>query len=192
VLARDGNLLLSHTDPTKLAGPLLFTTTTTPGQAMDGIFYWTGKGLNWDVFGHGYDGDASACVPDANGYYTSNPGADNYYEWCGDHGKPLESKPFGLVGSGGPVTLPDPNILAAGPWYGGSPYLGPEATARAAGSTPIPPSGTVANDPTKEAGFAFMWHSHLERELTTNNAFPGGMMMMMLVDPRAFVINEAN
>ena len=35
-----------------LAGPLLFTTTTTPGQTLDGIFYWTGKGLNWDVFGH--------------------------------------------------------------------------------------------------------------------------------------------
>ena len=66
------------------------------------------------------------------------------------------------------------------------------ATGRAVGSTPIPPSGTVANDPTQEAGFAFMWHSHLERELTTNNAFPGGMMMMMLVDPREFVINEAN
>jgi FtsP/CotA-like multicopper oxidase with cupredoxin domain len=192
LLARDGNLLLSQSDPTKLAGPLLFTTTTTPGQAMDGIFYWTGKGLNWDVFGHGYNGDASACTPDANGYYTSDPTADNYFEWCGDHGKPLERKPVGLVGNGGPVTLPDPNVLAGGPWYGGSPYLGPEATARAVGATPIPPSGTVANDPTAEAGFAFMWHSHLERELTTNNAFPGGMMMMMLVDPRAFVINEAN
>jgi FtsP/CotA-like multicopper oxidase with cupredoxin domain len=192
VLARDGNLLLSQGDATRLAGPLLFTTTTTPGQTLDGIFYWTGKGLNWDVFGHGYNGDTSTCVPDVNGYNTSDPTADNYYEWCGDHKKPLESKPFGLVGSGGPVTLPDANILAAGPWYGGSPYLGPEATARAVGATPIPPSGTVANDPTGEAGFAFMWHSHLERELTTNNAFPGGMMMMMLVDPRAFVINEAN
>jgi FtsP/CotA-like multicopper oxidase with cupredoxin domain len=191
VLARDGNLLLSKTDATKLAGPLLFTTTTTPGQAMDGIFYWTGKGLNWDVFGHGYAGDPSACNPDANGYYTSNPAAPNYYEWCGDHGKALESKPFGKVGSGGPVTLPDPNIVANGPWYSGSPYLGGEATGRAVGATPIPPSGTVANSPTDEAGFAFMWHSHNEREITTNNIFPGGMLMMMLVDPRAFVIDES-
>jgi len=191
VLARDGNLMLSQTDQDKLAGPLLFTTTTTPGQAMDGIFYWTGKGLNWDVFGHGYAGDGSVCTPDANGYFTADPTAQNYYEWCGDHNKPLENKPFGLVGNGGPVTLPDPNVLAGGPWYGGSPYLGPEATGRAVGATPIPPSGTVANDPTAEAGFAFMWHSHNERELTTNNAFPGGMMMMMLVDPRAFVIDEA-
>jgi FtsP/CotA-like multicopper oxidase with cupredoxin domain len=191
VLGRDGNLLVAATDATKLAGPLLFTTTTTPGQAMDGIFMWTGKGLNWDVFGHGFAGDTSACIPDANGYYTSNPAAPNYYEWCGDHNKPLESKPFGNVGGGGPVTLPDPGIFANGPWYGGSPYLGPEAMARAVGTTPIPPSGTVANSPTDEAGFAFMWHSHNEREITTNNIFPGGMLMMMLVDPRAFVIDES-
>jgi FtsP/CotA-like multicopper oxidase with cupredoxin domain len=190
VLARDGDLLLSRTDATKLAGPLLFTTTTTPGQAMDGVFYWTGKGLNWDVFGHGYAGDPSGCIPDANGYH-SVPTDQNYYEWCGDHRKALESRPFGQVGSGGPVTLPDPNIVANGPWYGGSPYLGGEAMIRAVGSTPIPPSGTVANSPTDEAGFAYMWHSHNEREITTNNIFPGGMLMMMLVDPRAFVIDES-
>jgi len=188
VLARDGNLLL--TQSANLAGPLLFTTTSTPGQSMDSVFYWSGKGLNWDVYGHGYAGDPSVCIPDANGYYTSNPAAPNYFEWCGDHDKALEDKPFGMVGSGGPITLPDPNILANGPWYGGSPYLGPDATQRAVGSTPIPPSGTVGNDPTSEAGFAYMWHSHNERELTTNNIFPGGLMTIMLVDPRAYVIDE--
>ena len=198
VLARDGNLLLAPgavSSTTPLAGPLMFTTTTTPGQTIDGIFQWTGKGLNWDVFGHGSkDGapvTADVCVPDANGYYTSAPTAQNYYEWCGDHNKALESKPFGSVGSGGPVTLPDPNIVANGPWYSGSPYLGGEATIRAVGSTPIPPSGTVANSPTDEAGFAYMWHSHNEREITTNNIFPGGMLMMMLVDPRAYKIDES-
>jgi FtsP/CotA-like multicopper oxidase with cupredoxin domain len=190
LLARDGNLLTSSDN--KLAGPLLFTTTTTPGQAMDGIFYWTGKGLNWDVYGH-KPGDGSLCIPDANGYYTASPAPSklNYYEWCADHNKPLEANPAGDVGSGGPVTLPDPNILAAGPWYGGSAYLGPDATARAAGLTPIAPSGTVANSPSDEAGFAFMWHSHNEREITTNNVFPGGMLMMMLVDPYSFVIDES-
>ena len=191
VLARDGHLIVSANDPTKPGGPLLFTTTTTPGQTIDGIFYWTGKGLNWDVYGHNA-GNNPPCIPDANGYYTSNAGAPNYYEWCQDHMKALEKNPFGDVGSGGPVTLPDPTILADGPWYGGSPYLGPDATGRAVASTPIPPSGTVGNDPGSEAGFAFMWHSHNEREITTNNIFPGGMMMMMLVDPRAYVINESN
>ena len=127
---------------------------------------------------------------DANGFFTTNPAANNFYEWCGDHKKALESKPFGNVGSGGPVTLPDPNILANGAWYGGSPYLGPDANARAVGPTPIPPFGTVANDPGAEAGFAFMWHSHNEREITTNNIFPGGMMTMMLVDPWVYLIDE--
>jgi FtsP/CotA-like multicopper oxidase with cupredoxin domain len=193
VLARDGNLILSATDANSLAGPLLFTTTTTPGQAMDGIFYWTGKGLNWDPYGHSTDSTSPACTPDTNGYNTSAPTAINYFEWCQDHNKPLQAHPVGTVGAGGPVTLPNPNIFANGAWYGGSPYLGPEATVRAVGSTgTTPPSGTVANSPTDEAGFAFMWHSHNEREITTNNIFPGGMMMMMLVDSREFVIDESN
>jgi len=197
ILGRDGNLLLSASNSALLAGPALFTTTTTPGMAMDGIFYWTGRGLNWDPYGHNPgSSDASAklsCTPDLNGYNTGAPTAINYFEWCQDHNKPLEKNPFGDVASGGPVTLPDPNIMALGPWYGGSAYLGPNATVRAVGSTgTIPPSGTVANSPTDEAGFAFMWHSHNEREITTNNIFPGGMMMMMLVDSREFVIDESN
>jgi FtsP/CotA-like multicopper oxidase with cupredoxin domain len=199
ILGRDGNLIVSETAPTKLAGPLLFTTTTTPGLAMDGIFYWTGKGLNWDVFGHTDTKDPAAaapCVADSNGYYTQAsgalPSAPNYYEWCADHNKALEKAPFGDVGGGGPVTLPDANILTNGAWYGGSAYLGPDATARAVGPNgTTPPSGTIANSPTDEAGFAFMWHSHNEREITTNNIFPGGMLMMMLVDPRYFVIDES-
>jgi FtsP/CotA-like multicopper oxidase with cupredoxin domain len=204
VLARDGNLLLSPptnpSDPTSTlpAGPLMFTTTTTPGMTMDGIFYWTGRGLNWDAFGHDpslVDSNTHkpfVCVPDTNGYFTSDPTAPNYYEWCGDHNKALEKHPFGQVAAGGPVTLPDPNIVTNGNWYGGSPYLGGEATVRAVGGTPIPPAGTVANSPSGEAGYAYMWHSHNEREITTSNVFPGGMMMMMLVDPRSFAIDETN
>ncbi len=197
LLARDGNLLLapnlvgSETE-NRLAGPLLFTTTTTPGEAMDGIFTWTGKGLNWDVYGHGYAGDSSPCVPDSNGFYTSAPAAANFWEWCADHDKPLEKAPFGEVGAGGPMTLPDPNIVVNGPWYSGTAYLGPDAAARATGPTPIPPFGTIANNSASEAGFAYMWHSHNEREITTNNIFPGGMLMMLLIDPRAYQIDESN
>jgi len=195
ILGRDGNLIaINPSDPNSLlAGPLLFTTSTTPGQAVDGIFYWTGKGLNWDAYGHHPSGSNPACVPDSNGYYTSNLLAINYYEWCQDHNKPLEKAPFGNVATGGPATLPDATILANGAWFGGSPYLGPEATIRAVGFTgTTPPSGTIANPPTEEAGFAYMWHSHNEREITTNNIFPGGMMMMMLVDSREFPIDESN
>jgi FtsP/CotA-like multicopper oxidase with cupredoxin domain len=215
ILARDGNLILSPTaavgQTTPLAGPLLFTTTTTPGMAFDGIFYWTGKGLNWDAYGHNpvsHDPNATlACTPDANGYNTGVAAQTqiNYFEWCQDHNKPVQAAPFGDVASGGPATLPDANILTNGAWYSGSPYLGPDATTRADGGTctgvnnstsctttgTTPPSGTIANSPSSEAGFAFMWHSHNEREITTNNIFPGGMLMMMLVDSREFVIDES-
>jgi len=204
-------------DGKTLAGPLMFTTTTTPGMAMDGLFYFTGRGLNWDMYGHNpASSDANAklpCIPDANGYNTGAPTAINYFEWCQDHNKPMQTSPFGDVPAGGPVTLPDPNIFLNGAWYGGSPYLGPNATARAtfgsvncapstsSGVTTVqcsggttgttPPSGTIANNPSTEAGYAFMWHSHNEREITTNNIFPGGMLMMMLVDSREFVIDES-
>ncbi|KAA6458011.1 multicopper oxidase family protein [Acidobacteria bacterium AB60] len=199
ILARDGNLILTP-DGNALAGPALFTTTTTPGLAMDGIFYYTGRGLNWDMYGHNpKSGNKTAfnvdpaCVADVNGYYTADPTAVNYFEWCQDHEKPVQAYPTGDITGGGPVTLPDPNILTNGAWYGGSPYLGPSATSRAVGITgTTPPAGTIANSPSGEAGFAFMWHSHNEREITTNNAFPGGMMMMMLVDSREFVIDETN
>jgi FtsP/CotA-like multicopper oxidase with cupredoxin domain len=214
ILGRDGNLILSQSDANSLAGPLLFTTTTTPGVAMDGIFYWTAKGLNWDAYGHNPNSpDPNAkltCTPDANGYNTAVAAqtAINYYEWCQDHNKPVQVAPFGDVAGGGPVTLPDANLFTNGAWYGGSPYLGPDATTRATGcmganavltNSPncgatgsTPPSGTIANSPSSEAGFAFMWHSHNEREITTNNIFPGGMLMMMLVDSREFVIDESN
>ena len=211
ILARDGNMVLSNSTITyangtaaepALAGPLLFTTTTTPGMAMDGIFYFTGRGLNWDMYGHNpafanasQNGSSTAnadlpCTPDANGYNTGAPTAINYFEWCADHNKPLQATPLGDVPSGGPATLPDPNIFTNGAWYSGSPYLGPDATTRAVGpNTVLQPSNVQAN-PSNERGWAYMWHSHNEREITTNNVFPGGMFMMMLVDSREFVIDE--
>ena len=172
VLARDGNLLLSAADPTALAGPLLFTTPSVSGQTQDQIFTWTGKGLNWDVYNH-HAGDGSVCNPDASGYYTAASGAPlnaaNYGEWCADHLKPI------------PVTPPDPTIVAIGQWYGGTPYLGIQSTG-AFTATNEPP-GTLNQNP--EAGYAYMWHSHNEREITTNDVFPGGMLSMLLIDPPA-------
>src|SRR5581483_7496929 len=223
ILGRDGNLILAEnpttgaSDPNNLAGLLMFNTDTTPGQAFEGLFYFTGRGLNWDMYGH-HPNDTSdplaslPCTPDANGYNTGAPTAVNSFEWCQDHNKPLEVNPFGDVAAGGPATLPNPNIFTNGAWYGGSPYLGPDATLRAdttlhpsggyggssgcvtgtagtATSTPncsnLQPSNIQAN-PANERGWAFMWHSHNEREITTNNVFPGGMLMMMLVDSREF------
>jgi FtsP/CotA-like multicopper oxidase with cupredoxin domain len=204
ILARDGNLLVSQTNPALLAGRMEFNTDTTPGQAFDGIFYWSGKGLGWDIFGHtaANTGDP-ACHADVNGYYTTASGASqptydggnftgatpNYYEWCADHNVPLEANPVGSVGAGGPMTLPDPLIVTNGLWYNGTPYLGPDAVLRSRGPTPLPPGGALQNPPA-ESGIAFMWHSHNEREITTSDVFPGGMLQMMLVDPYVWHIDE--
>jgi len=222
ILARDGNMVLSGSTTNinyssglttdagvaarGLAGSLMFNTDTTPGEAFDGIFYFTGRGLNWDPYGHhpvSSSGDPLAtlgCTPDVNGYNSSATSAINFFEWCQDHNKPVQVNPFGDVAAGGPVTLPDPNVFTNGPWYGGTPYLGPDASLRAsmpacagtpnANCTTLNPANLQLN-PANERGWAFMWHSHNEREITTNNVFPGGMLMMMLVDSREFVINES-
>ncbi len=240
ILARDGNLVLTATAGAcsgaplpagcvnytsglpgdagvaapGLAGILMFNTDTTPGEAFDGIFYFTGRGLNWDPYGHhpvSSSNDPLAnlpCNPDANGYNTlgTSYAQVNFFEWCQDHNKPVQVNPFGDVAAGGPVTLPDPNVFTNGAWYGGSPYFGPDATLRGnapacvgnpygtanpanANCTNLQPANLQLN-PANERGWAFMWHSHNEREITTNNVFPGGMLMMMLVDSREFVIDE--
>jgi len=207
-----------------LAGLLMFNTDTTPGEAFDGIFYYTGRGLNWDPYGHhpplpGTTAGTAAsdpyndplatlsCTPDANGYNSSAPTAVNFMEWCQDHNKPVQVAPFGDVPGGGPATFPDPNVFTNGAWYSGTPYFGPDANLRAgtpacagnpygtpnpanANCTNLQPSNVQAN-PANERGWAFMWHSHNEREITTNNVFPGGMLMMLLVDSREFVIDES-
>jgi FtsP/CotA-like multicopper oxidase with cupredoxin domain len=259
ILARDGNLVLTSTagpcssatvqgcityssglgndtpvTAPGLAGLLMFNTDTTPGEAFDGIFYFSGRGLNWDMFGHhaplgtALAGSAAAdsagdklatlpCTPDVNGFNTVNKTVGttnfvayqqvNFMEWCQDHNKPIQVNPFGDVAAGGPVTLPDPNVFTNGAWYGGSLYFGPDATLR--GNAPACTSNTATGaatpatnctnlnpanlqlNPANERGWAFMWHSHNEREITTNNVFPGGMLMMMLVDSREFVIDES-
>jgi FtsP/CotA-like multicopper oxidase with cupredoxin domain len=147
VLARDGRLLLSETDSTQLAGPLLFTIPSAPGRTVDAIFEWTGKDLGWDIYGHA-PGDAL-----------------EPHEWAPDHGKPL------------PVELPDLSVMAFGGFYSGSPYLG------ALGSLPPGEGGLNPN-----AGFAYMWHSHTEREMVNNDVFPGGMMTMLIIEPLGVLI----
>lgn len=76
-----------------------------------------------------------------------------------------------------PVSLPDNKDLAFGQFYSGSPYLG------SAGTLPPGQGGFNPN-----AGFAFMWHSHTEKELTNNDVFPGGLMTMFIVLPPGTVV----
>jgi FtsP/CotA-like multicopper oxidase with cupredoxin domain len=189
VLARDANMLLSSTDGSKLAGPLLFTISTVSGQTVDAIFTWTGQGLNWDPYGldttepphtgHTCNGRPAFNATGRNKfsnppavYDPTSPGFDpTTHEYCLDHGKPI------------PATPPDPSIVVNGQWYAGTPYIGLQA----ANPTPEAP-GTLNQNP--QAGYAYMWHSHNEREITTNDVFPGGMMMMLLIDPSSWVIDE--
>jgi hypothetical protein len=173
LLAVDGRMLLNSNG--NLAGPLLFTIPSVPGETADAIFEWTGKDLGWDMYGSDiarehscngitmYDPVTQIKRTDA----TSDGFDPDTHEYCPDHGKEI------------PVTLPDLTNLAFGGFYSGSPYLG------FLGSLP-PGEGGLNPD----AGFAFMWHSHTERELVNNDVFPGGMMTMMIVEAPWVIIQE--
>lgn len=163
LLARDGRMLL--TDGGVLAGPELFTIPTLPGGTADAIFTWTGEELGWDM----YEANSTVTDPDgtirehncldADGDGFADADSDYPWEWCADHNEEI------------PVTLPSLSSLAFGGFYSGSPYLG------AMGS--LPPGEGGLNP---WGGFAYMWHSHTERELVNNDVFPGGMMTMLIVE----------
>jgi FtsP/CotA-like multicopper oxidase with cupredoxin domain len=176
VLARDGRMLVSATDASKLAGPELFTIPSEPGGTVDAIFEWTGKDLGWDMYGTGPGYEHVCSDANADGYSdlptNLNPLAGNiahYGEWCADHNRPI------------PVQLPDLTSLAFGGFYGGSPYLGDLGS--------LPPGEGGLNP---EAGFAYMWHSHNAIEQVNNDVFPGGMMTMLIVEAPGVVIDPSN
>jgi hypothetical protein len=88
-------------------------------------------------------------------------------EYAPDHGKPL------------PVSLPDGLNLTVGGFWSGSPFMG------AAGSVPPGEGGLNPN-----AGYTYMWHSHVEREMVNNDVFPGGLMTMLVIEPPGVGIME--
>lgn len=174
IIARDGRLLRSPTGGTDLSYEV-FTINSVPGETVDAIFTWTGKGLNWDIYGtlvegpdyeHECNGIAlSACEsadPNDNNpdCQSATPEFDPVTnEYCGDHGKPF------------PTQLPQNQDLAFGGWYSGSQFLG------GAGSLPPGEGGLNPN-----GGFSYMWHSHTEKELTNYDIFPGGMLTMLIIE----------
>jgi manganese oxidase len=96
---------------------------------------------------------------DVYGHTSSlDPLAPN--EDSADHGKPF------------PVILPSDQELTYGMFYGGSPFLGTPGN--------LPPGDGGYNP---NGGMAYMWHSHSEKELTSGNIFPGGMLTMMIIEP---------
>jgi hypothetical protein len=164
VIARDGRVLSSNA--LAAANPVAdlalsdYTTTSVPGETVDAIWGpWTGARLGWDIFGT-TTLNPHNCSADPSGFDPATR------EYCADHDKPI------------PVTLPDEAYLTFGPMYGGTPYLGMPGPL-----PPLNPDGTVHVQQNPQAGLSFMWHSHNERELTTNDVFIGGMATMALVLP---------
>jgi FtsP/CotA-like multicopper oxidase with cupredoxin domain len=158
-MARDGRVLSSTPDdltrPPNLTSPD-FTVRAIPGQTIDLIYEWTGKNIGWDIYGT-QDINVHKC----NGLDVPSPGFDPVTkEWCGDHNKPI------------PVIIPGSLDIAFGEHYGGSPYLG---------VTGVLPQGHPGLNTT--GGYWHMWHSHNEKEVTTDDIFPGGMMTMLIVEP---------
>jgi hypothetical protein len=167
VIAHDGNLLLSQSDNTKLAGPLVFTIPSVPGGTTDAIFTWTGKDLGWDMYGHVKD-DGSKCEDlDGDGYADAGVAGNIVGEWCADHTREIQ------------VTLPSLSSMAFGGFYSGSPFLGNLGS--------LPPGEGGLNP---GAGFSYMWHSHTEREMVNNDVFPGGMMTMLIIEAPWVEITE--
>jgi len=183
-IARDGRLLTSvvrpdgSPDPTALPdlGRSDNTLNSAPKQIVDMLWTWTGKDLNWDIYGpvdtactdsdHDMADDVTGalchddnCVdelpaPDGDGFDDFN------HEYCADHGKAL------------PVTLPGVADLALGGWWSGSPFMGDVGD--------LPPGEGGLNP---FGGYFFVWHSHAEKELTTFDIFPGGSLSAVVVLP---------
>lgn len=130
-----------------------FTVRAVPGQTMDLMYEWTGKGIGWDIYGTVAQ-NPHTCTPDSQGYDT------NTREWCADHNKAI------------PVVIPGQLDISAGEHYGGSPFLG------LSGSLPQGHPGLNTT-----GGYYHMWHSHNEKEVTTDDIFPGGMMTMLIIEP---------
>jgi hypothetical protein len=197
-----------------------YTTTVVPGETEDAIYgIWTGAKLDWDVYGpkegapsNGPNGfnrtlnwsqflplqnfvAAHTCLP--TGPAPCYPTAAIYpacaalcvtntltldpncfdpvsHEYCPDHDKDF------------PLQLPTQDELTFGFMFGGTPFFGVPQS--------IPPvntnNGLFHDQQNPNAGISFMWHSHNEREITTNDIFIGGMATMSLVIPNYVSIKD--
>ena len=81
-----------------------------PGQTMDLIYEWTGKGIGWDIYGTTAL-NPHTCTPDANGYHSGTVDKNTA------SGAPITTSPSR---SSSPALLD----LSFGENYSGSPYLG--------------------------------------------------------------------
>jgi FtsP/CotA-like multicopper oxidase with cupredoxin domain len=106
-------------------------------------------------------GNGHGCTPNVSGFDNAT------HEWCADHNKPF------------PVILPNQQDVALGEYYSGSPYLGVFGT--------LPQGHPGLNE---NGGYFHIWHSHNEKEITTNNVFPGGMKTFLIIEAPGVAITE--
>lgn len=169
VIAEDGRMLASGPG----TGPDLAWKGTTrrimAGKTTDVLWTWTGEEIGWDIYGH----DPAVDYPRADinpawtgdvcdQYVLNNPATyfdPQTQEYCPDHGVPF------------PVVIPPRDSLTFGPFYSGSPFLG------GAGDLPVGNPGLNSG-----GGFFYMWHSHTEKELTSNDLWPGGLVSFMIIE----------
>jgi FtsP/CotA-like multicopper oxidase with cupredoxin domain len=97
-------------------------------------------------------------------------GWDIYGHRCSDPYEPHEYVPDHCKLF--PTIIPPADALTLGEFYSGSQYFG------ATGAKPV-----GEPTPNQGGGYFYMWHSHTEKELTTNDIFPGGMMTMLGIEP---------
>jgi hypothetical protein len=106
-------------------------------------------------------------------------GWDVYGHAPGDPLQPNEDPTYHGVPA--PVALPDLKTLTDGLFWNGSIYLGTSGT--------LPPGEGGYN---ATAAYFYMWHSHSEKELTSNNIFPGGMLTFGVVEHWDVTIEPGN
>ena len=193
LVARDGRLLSSLGQTADL-GRSDFTLNSTPKSTLDGIWTWTGQGLNWDIYGPvraATECTDNGSVPgsiannmadDASDAAAAAANDPTLRVMCHDNTctdlEPADgfddtnheycadhAKPF-------PVTLPGVGDLTFGGWWSGSPFMGDTGD--------LPPGEGGLNP---YGGYFFVWHSHAEKELTTFNIFPGGSLSAVVVLP---------
>ena len=187
LIARDGRVMSSDNGVTADLGRSDNTLNMAPRQTIDSIWSWSGKGLNWDVYGpvnttctdanNNMADDASEALNDPellvmchdDNCIDTSPvdGFDDFnHEYCADHAKAL------------PVTLPGVQELGLGGWWSGSPFLGDTGG--------LPPGEGGLNP---FGGYFMVWHSHNEKELTTFDIFPGGSLDAVVIWPPYVDIN---
>lgn len=173
LVARDGRVMSSDGGVTADLGRSDNTINMAPKQTIDMIWKWTGKGLNWDIYG-----PVASCTDADNNMEDDAPGdplmchdlacndanGDDFddvnHEYCPDHQKAF------------PVALPGVQELTLGGWWSGSPFLGDTGG--------LPPGEGGLNP---FGGYFLVWHSHAEKELTTFDIFPGGSLSAVVVLP---------